>query len=138
MGSQETKRTQYETEATVEAAQIAAEAQTETAKLQSDAVTEQANAELEWHLQESADNLEASLNRDRTDLEIAKMEYDVKLEEATNDATRISQVEMVNAQANLTSAENEGKEWEAKEAKWELQYAPDTGSSSSAYTYDVA
>lgn len=138
MGSQETTRTRYETEATVESAKIAADAQVETGRLQSEAVIEQANAELEWHLQESADNLEASLHRDETDLAIAKMEYEVKLEEAANDAMRITQVEMVNAQANLTSAENEGKEWDAKEAKWELQYAPDTGSSSSAYTYDVA
>lgn len=138
MGSQETKRTQYETEATVEAAKIAAEAQVETAKLQSEAVMAQADAELEWQLQQSADTLAASLNRDETDLELGKMEYEIKLKEAENDANRISQVEMVNAQANLTSAENEGKEWEAKEAKWELQYAPDASSSNSAYSYDVA
>jgi hypothetical protein len=138
MGSNEVTKTKYETEATVAAAQIAADSQDKTSSDAKETGLAQAAAELEWHLQESADNLEASLHRDETDLEIAKMEYDVKLEEAANDAMRISQVEMVNAQANLTSAENEGKEWEAKADKWELQYAPDTSSGISAYTYDVA
>lgn len=137
-GQEETSRTRLETEATVEAARIAADAQGHTDDSNSEVVIAQADAELTWQLQQSTDTLEGiQINAD-TDLAIAKMEYEVKLKEAENDASRISQVEMVNAQANLISAENEGLEWEAKEAKWELQYAPDIDTSSSAYTYDVA
>jgi hypothetical protein len=77
------------------------------ATTQSNAVIKQAELDAQARIKEAELNLEAVKYQADNDFKIAKMEFEVEMEKAKNDALRITSVEQVNAQANLTSAKSE-------------------------------
>lgn len=85
------------------------------------------NADAE--IEASKNELKAVEIQSKTDMYVADLEFEAKMEELKNDSQRISTVDVVNAQANLTSANAEVDEAAAE--KIEAQGDSDNNSSSS-------
>lgn len=129
------KVAQTEADATTGAAQIASDGDYKIAHEQSQAVIEQAQLDSEARIKEAEYNYKAVELQSSTDLEIAKLEYEEKMEENKNEAEKISTVDYTNALANMRSADASYKTAEAKETKYELQYGGGSSGSSDYYYY---
>ena len=91
----------YDTAVTTnDADQYIADKQSETVQYQSD-------ADKEARMYEAKMNFEAVKYQADNDYKIALLEYKVEMEKAKNDAMRIRDVEAVNAQANMLTAEGD-------------------------------
>ena len=122
MAASNTEAAQATAQGQIESTRVQAEADVQSAEIYRQTETQVAELTLEGTRDSNLKNFEAVKLQTETDLKMNINDNDTKREQLRIEAMRISQVEAVNAAANLRSATAEIREADAERIKYERKY----------------